>query len=278
MSQLRMRVLFAVVLSSASACGDDDSGKKSDGTGGSTTGTRDAGPLSGGDSGIGPQAVGDEGYPCQAASPDCNKGLICAENIFVDQNGQSIGVCGRSCKTDPDCKADEICYSYTGRDQDAHCVTQVTKEYGICGVGDTSVCKDRSCLYFPNSPFGVCIDTCALGAATDGGSGDDGGAPEGLPTGAVECANGETCVDGVLSDPTKNAQGKPLEGVCGNVIDRGGECGIDVGKYCMDNDICAPEDPTDLMSTPRCFENCGDDGSCSKGKCIVVMQQFAYCM
>jgi hypothetical protein len=278
-----MRVLCAVVLCAAWACGDDDdSGKKDDAD--ASTPAGGSGGLSGGgvDGGIGPDAPGDEGWPCQFQKGECNTGFICVENIFADQNGQAIGVCARECKqgSTADCRSGEMCFSYTGNDADAHCVNLVADEYGVCGVGDTSVCdKKRSCLYFPNSPFGVCVDICSVaGGEADAGADDDGGVSQqgtggsGGSSDAVTCRSGETCVDGVLSDPMSS------EGVCGVVVERGGECGIDVGKYCNPGDICAPEDPDDLMSTPRCFENCGDTGMCKQGQCIVVQQSFAYCM
>lgn len=291
MSQLRMRALCAVLLCSAMACGDDDdSGKKNSdagtpkgGSGGKSAGSSG---LSGGTDGgttIGPAEPGDEGWPCQFTSGECKTGFTCVENIFADQNGKALGVCARHCQmqmTPSDCEDGEECFSYTGNDTDAHCVNLVTDEYGVCGVGDTSVCdKKRSCLYFPNSPFGVCVDICAVsgGTAGDAGADEDGGTvlPQqdaGSPTTMCTGA-GETCVDGVLSDPQSG------EGVCGFVVDRGAECGLDVGKYCNPGDICAPEDPNDLMnSTPRCFENCSDTGTCKKGNCIVVQGQFAYCM
>jgi hypothetical protein len=272
MSQLRMRVLCAVLLCSAWACGDDDDSGKKDDAGLLRDAGGPANPGGSGGSG-GSIGAGDEGYPCLFSAGECNKGLTCVENIFQDENMQPLGVCARACKTDPDCASDEKCFSYTSKDTDSHCVNLVDEEYGVCGVGDTSVCKDRSCLYFPNSPFGVCIDTCVLGEGESDAGTDDGGTPQdGVPSGAVSCRTGETCVDEVLSAPMSN------EGVCGTVVARGDECGIDVGKYCNHGDICAPEDPTNLMSTPRCFENCSDSGMCKKGSCMVVQNAFAYCM
>jgi hypothetical protein len=271
-------------LCSAVACGDDDdSGKKGNDAGllrdGGTKGG--AGNDGSGGTSIGPQEQGDEGWPCMFKDGDCNKGFTCVENIFADQTGKPIGVCARHCQPDmmpSDCEDGEECFSYTNKDADAHCVSLVTDEYGVCGVGDTSVCdKKRSCLYFPNSPFGVCVDICSVsGGAGDAGADEDGGAvaqqPAGSPT-TMCTATGETCVDGVLSEPQSG------EGVCGFLVDRGAECGLDVGKYCNSGDICAPEDPNDLMnSTPRCFENCSDTGTCKKGNCIVVQGSFAYCM
>lgn len=295
MSQLlRMRVLCAVVLCAAVACGDDDdSGKKNDadastpgGNGGKGAAGKGGGSggLSGGGTdagGIGPDEPGDEGWPCQFMSGQCKSGFACVENIFADQNQKAIGVCARHCQMDmmpSDCEDGEMCFSYTGNDADAHCVNLVADEYGVCGVGDTSVCdKKRSCLYFPNSPFGVCVDICAVSAsAGDAGAEDDAGVVVQQGSGGsntVMCSGSETCVDGVLADATSG------EGVCGTVVDQGAECGIDVGKFCKTGDICAPEDPNDLMSsTPRCFENCGDTGMCKKGNCIVVQGAFAYCM
>jgi hypothetical protein len=254
----------------ASLNAERDAGS-SDGRDGSAS-DRDGAPPINGDAGprivdagprIGPQSPGDEGWPCESVS-QCNDGFACVENVFDDVMGNPIGVCARACKTNPDCNDDEKCFSYTGRDQDAHCVNVIADEYALCGVGDTSVCDKRSCLYFPNSPFGVCVDICALD-----GEDADGGAPA---ADVVSCSGAETCVGGVLTPPTT------AEGVCGTVVGRGIKCGIDVGKYCNPGDICAPEDPNDSASTPRCFENCSDTGSCQAGQCVVVQQQFAACM
>ena len=259
-------LLFGALLSCLYACGDDDSGK---GPGSDAGLLRDAGGVDAGDAGAG---MGTEGFPCRAAG-DCNSGLACVLNIFVDQSGRDIGVCARSCENDPDCNTDEVCFGYTNASADRHCVNVVNDEYGLCGVGDTSICRsDRSCLYFPDSAVGVCIDTCAVngGDESDGGTEDAG--TSAIPQGAVMCQSGETCIDGVLASPMDN------EGVCGTLVRRGGECGLEMGKYCDEGDICAPEDPSDLSSTPRCFEDCTSSGTCESGDCVIVQQQFGYCM
>ncbi len=231
---------------------------------------------------------GSEGDPCDLTGqssglPACRGKLKCVESVFT------LGVCGRSCKTNTDCgNADEVCYSYSGQAKDGHCVNLIKDEYGRCGVGDTSICDQRSCLYLPNQPVGVCIDTCALDgspvAAGDGGvdasadedAGQDptaGASGLGAPAGAVECPSSESCVDNVLADAMLN------EGVCGTVVGRGDECGIEQGIYCPSGDICAPEDPNDLSSKLRCFQDCSSTGSkCDKGKCVTVQGVFAYCL
>jgi len=230
---------------------------------------------------------GKEGEPCDLPGeaktplPVCQAKLKCVESLFT------VGVCGRPCKTDTDCgHDDEVCYSYSNQAKDGHCVNLVKDEYARCGVGDTSRCDGRSCLYLPNAPVGVCIDTCALdGTAppSDAGVADeDGGtAPDtqssadagSLPKGAVACPGSETCIDDILSDPMTN------EGVCGTVAKRGDPCGILQGIYCETGDICAPQDPSDLTSKLRCFQDCRSlDGTCDKGKCVIVQNLFAYCM
>jgi hypothetical protein len=252
---------------------------------------------------------GEEGQPCDIFGqpphglPACLPKLKCVASIFT------VGVCARGCKTDTDCgKGDEVCYSYSKQAKDGHCVNKVKDAYGLCGVADTSICDNRSCLYLPNQPIGVCIDTCALDgspvagsdagtdagidggtdAGIDGGAGDDAGldtsgssgssgtkTPSGstAPEGAVACGMAQSCVDNVLSAPMTN------EGVCGTVVARGEPCGIAHGIYCQEGDICAPEKPTDLRSKLRCFQDCSAASSkCDKGKCLVVQGLFAYCM
>ena len=103
MSQLRMRVLCAVLLCSAMACGDDDdSGKKGNDAGllrdGGTKGG--AGNGGSGGTGIGSSEQGDEGWPCTFKDGECKSGFTCVENIFADQTGKALGVCARHCQPD----------------------------------------------------------------------------------------------------------------------------------------------------------------------------------
>jgi hypothetical protein len=256
------RAVLTVLLALTCACGG--------GTSATSTGTK----LS-----------GKEGEPCdlpgqtKQSLPACQGKLKCVESLFT------VGVCGRGCKTDTDCgHDDEICYSYSKQAKDGHCVNQVKDEYARCGVGDTSRCDGRSCLYLPNEPIGVCIDTCALDGTTapsDAGVADeDAGtatsvadAGSTLPVGAVECSAAESCIDSILAQPMQN------EGVCGTVAKRGAPCGITQGIYCEPGDLCAPENPADLSSKLRCFQDCSTlDVTCAKGKCVIVQDLFAYCM
>jgi hypothetical protein len=66
--------------------------------------------------------------------------------------------------------------------------------------------------------------------------------------------------------------------VCGVVVGRRDECGIDMGKYCKPGDICAPENTNDPTSTHRCFEDCSATGTCKQGTCVVQQFTLAYCM
>lgn len=269
-------LIVAVALPWTAACGSSsngpgDGGKRKDG--GSST-SQDGGRRADGgttrtdggtraDGGVGPAGPGEEGSDCDSTHKCVGK-LSCVASIF-----QNLGVCGRGCAMTSECDktADEVCFSYSGSSKDGHCVNRVKQEYAICGVADTSVCDLRSCLYLPNSPLGVCVDTCALNSS--GASGDDGGVPEG----AVMCTAKETCIDGVLSGPLPN------EGVCGVVAKRGQPCGIEQGIYCDVGDICAPKDPANLASDLACFQDCGTPGAtCDTGKCMVVQNLFAYCM
>jgi hypothetical protein len=283
MSLLRTSVVFCVCgLLSTAGCGSSKS--KSNGTGqkdggtnaGSGSGGSRSGSGSGGssssttDGGIGPSGPGEEGAPCDAMHK-CNGKLNCVASIF-----QNLGVCARGCTKSTDCtEAGEVCFSYSGAAADGHCVNKVTEEYGTCGVAETSVCDHRSCLYLPDLPIGVCVDTCALSSSA---SGDDAGAAGAVPDGAVMCAAKESCIDGVLSGPLPN------EGICGVVVKRGDSCGIEKGIYCPSGDICAPKDPKDLNSDPQCFQDCSDNNGapCTSGKCVIVQDQgtdlFAYCM
>ncbi|MFI5306870.1 MAG: hypothetical protein ACHQ53_05950 [Polyangiales bacterium] len=257
------RTLLSLSLALACACGSGNSA--------SSTATK----LSGKEG----EACDLPGQPSQSL-PACQGKLKCVASLFT------VGVCGRGCKTDTDCgHDDEICYSYSNQAKDGHCVNLVKDEYAQCGVGNTSRCDGRSCLYLPNEPIGVCIDTCALDGTTppsDAGVADedagtvtsvaDAGAS--LPVGAVACAATETCVDNILSQPMDN------EGVCGTVAKRGDACGILQGIYCPSGDVCAPENPADPSSKLRCFQDCSTlDITCDKGtKCVLVQDVFAYCM
>jgi hypothetical protein len=252
-------VICGVALLLAAACGS--SAKSSS----ASANHKDGGSASGASS-------GDEGTPCDSTHKCANK-LTCVESLFVN-----VSICARGCTTKADCaNADEVCYTYSGMPKDGHCVNLVTDEYATCGVADTSVCDHRSCLYLPDEPIGVCIDTCALDGTTSGTSDEDAGvaASTAAPQGAVACAAAETCIDGTRILTSAD----PNEGVCGIVAKRGESCGIEHGIYCDVADICAPKDPNDLSSAQLCFQDCSAAGTrCDTGKCIDVQGFFSYCM
>ena len=181
----------------------------------------------------------------------------CATTPFT-VGGAPVGVCAAACEVDGDCDGGQ-CISYTGAAADAHCVNVVEEEYEVCGVADTSVCSEElTCLDFPDLPVGVCVSLCAI----DGAGGDDAGV-DGPPL-VSECSGGQSCIEGILADPTAG------EGVCGMLVERGALCGLDIGLYCPEGDVCAPEDPDDENSAGRCFQDCstGTGSECEEGTCV----------
>ncbi len=266
MSPLRFARLFILLSLTFSlpllGCGDDsddtgDGGSMDAGDGDGDNDPDTARPRfendAGGNTGMDMPEGGEEGAPCESAI-ECGEGLACVTNIFT------IGVCARPCTSNGDCDAAEFerCVSYTQFEADAHCVNEVEDTYEICGVADTSICAgNRECLYFPDLPLGVCVDLCPLAGDGDGGTDDsDGGA---LPDGIVECGSSDECLD-ILAD----AAGV---GVCGTVVERGAECGLDVGLYCEEGDFCRRTDPEDLDEAPLCRQNCSDSLECDEGEC-----------
>lgn len=265
MSQLRLSRLYLVLLlalaSPLLACGDDDGGADAgmdaggDGDGSSVgDGDGDLRPRVTPDGGgMGDPGDGIEGAPCNTVA-DCGQDFSCVANIF------NVGVCARPCTSAMDCNTDEFerCLTYTQFEADAHCVNDVEEEYGLCGVADTSICAgNRECLYFPDLPLGVCVDLCPLagGDGADGGDDSDGG----LPTGLINCDSEQTCLD-ILA----NAAGA---GVCGTVVDRGAECGLDVGLYCEEGDLCRRQDPENFDEAPVCRQDCSATLECDEGDC-----------
>jgi hypothetical protein len=260
MKNLQKPLFLAAMMVCAVACGDDDDGKQ-DGTP-----LRDAAVADGG--GVGPSGPGAEGWLCQKQS-DCDDALKCVASVFT------VGVCARACsETDPCDASDEVCYSYSGKDADLHCVNQVTEEYALCGVADTSICKERSCLYAPDAPIGVCVDICSTeGEVTPTDAGiDDGGLIVGAPAGFAMCRAGESCIDGVLADPGND------EGVCGVEVARGKSCSVADGKYCKVGDVCAPDDPSSDDALWTCHQDCSSGNACDEGRCTVIQNLIAYCL
>ncbi|HEX2678954.1 MAG TPA: hypothetical protein VHM19_20025 [Polyangiales bacterium] len=250
-----------------SACSDDSpkhSGTNDSGAGGQG-GEQDSGmhTMHEHDAGLVPS--GAEGAVCDAAD-GCEKGLRC---IQTTNGSLSIGICARSCSTSQQCKKDEICYAYTKNPADAHCVNLVSKTYATCGVGDTSRCDQHTCLYFPSSTVGLCVDLCALPMNHEDGGVDDGGVVDsGLPV--ATCTGSEKCIEGVVDSTT--------QGLCGVEVARGAKCGVPAGLFCAMGDGCTPDDPKDESGPSHCRQDCTNDGKCAKGtECRGIVGQAAYC-
>jgi hypothetical protein len=268
------RVLAFALLCGPAAygCGDDDDSNGAAGAGAGGGGAAmDASTSGNGGSGggglprrdAGDTMRGDEGWPCNQTEP-CNAGLVCAATPFA-VNGRPVGVCGTPCESNTECE-DGQCITYSGAAEDAHCVRVVETEYELCGVADVSVCSqdlELTCLYFPDFPLGVCVSLCNTGAGeVDGGT-----------TTATMCSGEQTCIEDVLAMP------EPGEGVCGTLVGRGDECGLEMGRYCGGGDVCGPEDPGNEMSAQRCYQDCSMAGTmCETGRCTIVENRIAYCL
>jgi hypothetical protein len=277
----------AMLLLTASGCGDDDGGGNKDagtsgkgGGGGETAGSSGGGKGGSGGSGGSTAGAGGamtgsgtlgEGDQC-TTTMECGTGLTC---IAAKVGGTNVRICARSCAQDTDCgksdaggKGTEVCDSpYTMLARDAHCINLEPDAFAYCGVGETSACDgDRACLYFPNSTIGVCVDLCATDPTMDAGL-------EGLP--AMCPAGGNLkCVSNVVENPAV--------GVCGTQVALGGECGIETGVFCSGTDICVPDDLNADEGPQHCREDCTDTNACAGGgTCSAVMSQgrllFRYC-
>jgi hypothetical protein len=238
-----------------------DGGSGQGGNGGAGSGGRR--PLPEVDSGLGgdpdPEpGEGVEGSGCFSTA-DCMEDLACVDNIF------NTGVCARPCESAEDCGT-ERCISYTGQAAAAHCVNVIRTEYEICGVGDTSICSTDlglSCLYLPDLPIGICTRLC-----TAAGGEDDAGVP------VDQCSADQSCIPDIV----ESTDGLD-DGVCGDFVERGVECGILNGQFCQDGDVCALEDPLDEESDLRCFQDCSEIGAeCDEGTCTDYRGEFAYCV
>jgi hypothetical protein len=261
MRHLAMLVLIAAVSSCGAGCGDDDTGSNP------STPLRDGGNGSRVDGGMGPSGPGDEGAGC-VSDGNCNGGFKCVANVFT------IGICARACSTEANCDDGERCFSYTGQDSDKHCVNIVDEEFGLCGVGYTSLCGEkRVCLYAEGLPIGICVGLCDLDGPTlaDAGVDDGGVIAEPATAGHVLCGSTQTCVDDVLREPDPN------EGVCGMYVDRGELCGTERGLFCATADVCVPDDINDSNSEWRCRQDCSTGQTCEQGKCMPVPNFATYC-
>lgn len=255
----------------ALACGDDgddaDGGAANGGEGGESGqaggGTGGRPPLPGVDSGTPDAGPGDgeEGFPCLSVD-DCGLTDDGTQLACVSSGGFNFGVCARSCASDDDCGA-ELCVSYSGLRADAHCIDLVNEEFKECGVVFTSDCSEAAgltCLYLPDQPFGVCSTLCAS-------SDDDGGVPDPV------CKDDQFCRGGIVSD-----NGSGIDGVCGMHAARGEECGIFMGAFCGEDDICTPNDVDDEESPFTCHQNCTQAGStCETGTCTQFQGLF-FCL
>jgi len=181
--------------------------------------------------------------------------LVCVASGF------SFGVCARSCASD-DGGGNELCVSYSGERADAHCINLINEEFAICGVAETSDCLEEAgltCLYLPDLPIGVCSTLCMSGGDTDGG-----GVPDPI------CDADQFCRGGIVND-----NGSGIDGVCGTSAARGEPCGIFMGAFCGDGDVCAPDDPADEESDFSCHQSCSQSGStCDEGACVQFQRVF----
>jgi hypothetical protein len=199
----------------------------------------------------------EEGALC-VEQGDCTKGLRCVETT---DGSVSVGVCARPCDSGEQCEDAELCYAYTQDPNDAHCVDLVTKQYARCGVGLTSRCDGRTCLYFPKAITGLCIDLCDL--APDDAGADDAGV-------TAQCEAEQSCIPGIV-DSTER-------GLCGRVVPVGAKCGVQSGRFCGTGDACVPDDRQDDDSPRHCRADCADDGKCPKGTtCRGIVGQSAFC-
>jgi hypothetical protein len=65
--------------------------------------------------------------------------------------------------------------------------------------------------------------------------------------------------------------------LCAVRVDRGEPCARAEGKFCHDEDVCSPTDPSDPMSELRCHQRCDDPGvACAEGSCT-NLNGIKYC-
>jgi hypothetical protein len=252
------------------ACGDDEDGSKpstpdsgtsgsggSSGTNSNTLSGRGAASGNGGSGGGGAgtgSGTTKEGSQCRNTE-ECASGLACVVAALSPEVG--VQICARPCVDDTEC-GEEVCDGYTDRAQDKHCINAEPKAFAVCGVGETSVCADRTCLYFPDRLVGVCVDLCSTA-----GPDEDAGTPTEI------CSAPQSCVPDIVENPAI--------GVCGEQVERGALCGIEVGKFCPLSDNCVPDNATDPNSESHCREDCSKTGTCSAGTCTNFRMLFSYC-
>ncbi|HKU40829.1 MAG TPA: hypothetical protein VJR89_21860 [Polyangiales bacterium] len=262
-------------------CGDDDGGDGttagkggSGGSSGDSAGSGDgakagsSGGAAGSAAGAGGAATGmgnrPEGAGCMSTA-QCSPGLTCTVQA-VGEIG--VRVCARPCTASDQCGS-ELCASpFTERPQDAICINTEPAPFAYCGPGATAVCggpPGRRCLFFTDSTVGVCVDLCQLDPTKDAGL-----AEEMIPE---KCAiAGQTCISGIVDD-----NGANVVGLCGVEVDRGAECGLEMGKLCKGTDICLPDNFMDDESPQHCREDCGTTGKCTGPGTCMTFQDISYC-
>lgn len=249
------------------ACGDDDGESKpstpdsgtsgsggNSGTNSNTVGGR--GSVAGGGGSAGTAGAGDraEGDQCMTDG-QCASGLRCTM-AAVGEVG--VRICARPCTTDDEC-GEEVCASpYTQLEADAHCINLNPAPFAICGVGETSLCDGRTCLYFPSSTVGVCVDLC---------SADGPDADAGVPT--EVCTAPNSCIPDIVDNPAV--------GICGEQVARGALCGVESGKFCATADVCVADDIANPASESHCREDCSTSRTCATGTCTNFRGMFSYC-
>ena len=281
-THLSFRRVVPVIASSLialSGCGGDDESPKDGGVAGKAGEAATAGSSAGkggssgggaggasGSSGRGAAGAtgsgsGAEGEECMTTA-DCGMGLACVISAITEDTG--IRVCARPCSpaTEATDCGSESCESDTGRAQDAHCRNYEPAPFAICGPGATAACGgQRTCLFLPDAPIGICVDVCALDPSKDAGV--DGPLLE-------KCPGTQTCISDIVDQAGV--------GICGTEVKRDEVCGIEMGKFCPASDICFPDDPTNDDSPQHCREDCTKSGMCTMGgTCTAYRNLFSYC-
>jgi hypothetical protein len=256
-------------------CGDDGdssdggvnsggtSGGGSGGNGGGGSGGRDPLPVPDGGGGTDASVAPGEGLenePCSTTA-DCVEDLTCVDSSF------GFGICARACVSDTDCGA-ELCISLTNNAADAHCTNTVRNPFvEYCGALETAICSEAlelRCLLLSDLPIGICANLCSSGGADAGVSEDT-------------CEGDYECVGGIVQD-----NGDGIDGVCGNFVERGAPCGIMMGTFCEDGDICTPVDPNFDPETEEteflCHADCTEPTvQCPGGTTCTAFRDIAFC-
>jgi hypothetical protein len=269
--------LFVCAL--AVGCGDDGDGSKDGGAGdgagaGGASGAGaggsggrdtlpdpDGGAGTGGDGSVG-QGEGEEGFPC-AIDADCGLATGGVQLECVESGFANFGVCARPCAGATSCADDEVCLTLGGIDP--RCTNLITQEFAICGIIETSDCDEDAglvCLYLPDVPYGACTTLC------DSSGDEDGGAPN------EACDAEQFCRGDIV-----NAQGDPRDGVCGTHAARGEECGIFLGAFCNEGDICGPQTlPIGDDTLFVCLQDCSGMTNCDAGTTCTMVEGSMLCL